>query len=272
MSKEVAKKDNNLPAGMSEEMLQKLKEGSGEGEGPQFNFIPQIEVDNSTEVKTVDGEEVEVLCQPRWKITKMIEGERVTEPYHPSFGGVVLVIRYQVMKSYEPKEKQTLPWFYSNEFSAGAFRSNEVIHLKFEDEEVKDLTYQEIKAQYAGKYTLFASVYIWTDGAVHKLRLKKSNLTALWTYLKNFKGKDSVSAHPTVFGTIRKKEPKPYNTAEFKIAEDAPEIDWANIVKTQEELNSLFDSQSQQIIDAVGGDIVEEGLIEDIKVDDIPFN
>lgn len=266
----LATTNSNLPAGISAEMAARLKEGTGQIEN-DYKFLPLIEIDNSTEKKEIDGNEEDILCQPRWKITKKVDGELVTTPYEKSFGGIVLVIKYRVQKKYEPADKQTLPFFYSHEFSPSVFQDGSQITINFEDKTTETFTYKEFKAKYAEKYVLIATVYIWHNNEIVRLKLKKSALSAFWDYLKAFKGKDSVSLHGTIFGARREKEPKPYNTAEFKVAEEMPAVDWNAVITAQDEINTAFNAKLQQILSTFGGEVVDEEDEEEIKVADVSF-
>lgn len=267
-------KDSNLPAGMSEELAAKLRAGSGETQG-NYPFLPILEIDNSSVEKEVDGETVEVLCQPQWKKTTLVDGEKKVEPYAKGWGGIVLLIKYQVQKKYEPKDKATIPFFYSNEFSTGAFRDvSELITLKFPGTEQEDelLNYQQFKGKYAGKYTLWATVYVWHNKEVVRVRLKTSSLSRFWDYLKLFKGKNSVSLNGTIFDAERIKEPKPHNRAEFRIAKELPpsSTNWEEIAQAQDDLNLLFSKSIQGILETFGGEVVDAE--EEISVEDVPFN
>lgn len=262
---------SNLPVGVNEDILKQLKEGSGESTR-SFAFVPVLQIDNTQDTKVIDGNEEEVLCQPRWKLTEKVEEELVTKPFEKGFLGVILSIRYRVTKKYE--KTSTMPFFYSQEFSPAAFQDGSQINLKFMDEgkTTDSLTYKEIKVQYAEKYTLTAILYVWYDNSVKKVKVHGVAMSALWDYLKLFKGKDSVSAHVTAFGTKRVKEPKPYNTIDLSISTDEGiVVDWQAILEAQKELNVIFNSYVNKVLEAVGGEVIAEEDNEEIKVDQIPF-
>lgn len=269
--KTLATTGSNLPAGVNEDILKQLKEGSGESTR-SFAFVPVLQVDNLKEDKIIDGNEEQVLCQPRWKLTKKVEEELVTEPFEKGFLGVILSIRYQVTKKYE--KTSTMPFFYSQEFSPAAFQDGSKINLKFMDEgkTTDSLTYKEIKVQYAEKYTLTSILYVWHDNSVKKIKIHGAAMSALWDYLKLFKGKDSVSAHVTAFGTKRVKLPQPYNTVDLSISEDtAIVVDWQAILEAQKELNTIFNSYVNKVLEAMGGEVVAEEDNDEIRVENVPM-
>lgn len=270
MSNEITTTNNNQIALPQEEILAKLKEGSDEAVNvSNYPFIPILEIDNTKELKTVDGEEVEVLCKPRWRMTTKEEGELVKTPYSEKFGAVVLKVRYAVSKKYDPKS--TEPNFYSSEFSPACFSSEEEkISLKNDNGDVIKLSYAEFKEQYKDKYKLVLVLYIWHQEQVMKVKLKGASMSVFWNFQKKFKGKDSICAHVISFGAIRETKPLAHNKAVFEIIDPAtiPEgkVDFVKVLEVQTELNETFEKfkekeetiQAELIEESIEGEIVPE--------------
>lgn len=255
---------------VQEELKAKIQENSGEGQLVDFDFTPVITIDNSSEEKEVDGEMVDVRVKPRFKMqTGMEEGQ--SELMESEFNGVMVKLKYFVTKKYEPKP--SIPFFYSQEFSSGIFTNGGVFSIKHKVEDGEDkietLTYKEFKEAYADMYKLNAVVYFLLDEQLVKIRLKGAAMSTLWDYLKKFKAKDdSMSFHNTVFTAIRKKEPQPYNALELKV-DDSKAVDLEEVLRIQD---TLADKKENELAKAIGGQVINEGTAEDIKVEDIPFN
>jgi len=261
-------KEKDKALSVQDELRNKIQENSGEGEMPDFAFIPVINIDNSSEEKKVDGEDVDVRCKARFVMqTGMEEGQE--EIIGDKFQGVVAKVKYFVTKRYEPKP--TIPFFFSEEFESSIFNNGATFNIKHKieggEDEIEELSYQEFKEKFAGLYKLNAILYILRDEQLVKVRLKGSALSELWNYLKKFNAKDdSVSFHETVFTCIRKKEPQPYNTLALSAGDDK-KVDLAEVAKTQDQL-----IPKSNLVKALGGRVINsDESDDDIKVESIPF-
>lgn len=257
---------NNQVALTQEEILAKLKEGSDEAVNvSNYPFIPILEIDNSKEVKQVDGEDVEILCKPRWKMTTKENGELVKTPYSEKFGAVVLKVRYGVSKKYDPNSKE--PNFYSTEFSPACFSSEEEkITLKLEEGESIKMSYKDFKQKYQDKYKLTMVLYVWHQEQIMKVKLKGASMSAFWDFQKKFKGKDSVCAHVISFGSKRENKPLAHNKAELSIIDPAtiPEgkVDFIKILEVQTELNSAFEKFKEKE-ETIQAELIEATIDEE---------
>ena len=247
---------------VQDELKAKIQANSGEGEMPEFDFTPVITVDNSSEEKEIDGEKVDVRCKPRFSMQTGMEADQ-KEVLGESFSGVIAKIKYFVTKKWEPTS--TIPFFFSEEFESGVFLNGLPFRIRHKNEggqdEIESIDYQSFKKKFAGMYKLNAILYTIKDDQLVKIRLKGSAMSEMWTYLKIFKAKDdSVSFHNTLFTTIRKKEPQPYNALVLAV-DTTSEPDLKKVIELQE----LLEPKEK----AISGAIIEAS--EEISVNEVPF-
>lgn len=269
-------------ATVDKDMLAKLREGSGESTSTR-QFVPIIQVDNrKVPEKLSSGRETEVLCEPRWKrLDKDENGNYVTTELKP-FGGAVLKIMWQVdnQGKWDPAAGKMVsngaPFFTSQLFNPSVFFGQGLVNIRYaEDGRTEAMTYKELKGMYPEMFKLTGWMFVLYNGEVIRVKVTGASRSALFDYLKVFKANDSISAHPTVFGVEYVEKPQPHNRAKFSVATD-PDIqfDINKVLEYQTEINKMFSSASHKVMEAMGGEVVEEGVVEEdneIKVAAIPF-
>jgi len=267
-------------ATVDKDVLAKLREGSGENT-PQRPFIPIIQVDNrKVAEKLSSGRETEVLCEPRWKrLDKDENGEYVTTELKP-FGGVVLKIMWQVNNQgkWDAASGRMVPngapYFTSQLFNPSVFFGNGLVNIRYtEDGRTESMTYKELKGMYPEMFKLTGWMFVLYNNEVVRVKVTGASRSSLFDYLKVFKANDSISAHPTVFGVEFVEKPQPHNRAKFEVATD-PDVpfDINKVLEAQTQINEMFNSSTHKVMEAMGGEVVEEGVVEEeIKVDAIPF-
>lgn len=266
---------------VDKDKLAALREGSGESNA-QRPFIPILQVDNTKELtKLPDGREVDALCDPRWKRVDRDESGEYKTTTLKSFGGVVLKIMWQVANNgkWDPAQGKMVsngaPFFSSSLFNPSVFLGHGLVNIKYADSDnVEAISYRDLKVKYPELFKLTGWMFVLHNNEVVRLKITGASRGPLFDYLKTFKANDSISAHPTVFAAEYIDKPQPHNKAKFSIATDpgAP-YDIDQVLKYQDEINSLFNSAAQQLAESMGGEVIEDSVIEDeIKVEDVKFD
>lgn len=269
--------EKTLAVKPTEDLIVKLREGSGEGGAQSFPFVPLIKVDNSKEMtKLADGREQEVLCPKRW-VRADKKGDDYVNTNIDGFGGVILVEKWFAYNKgkYNPATKtyddNGTPTFKSKMFSPEVFFGKKIMTIKYEDGgSIEQMTYPEFKAKFTPNYKIECTLFVWYNNEVVRVKLAGASKGAIFDYKKLFKSNDSISAHKTAFEVMYESKPQPHNKALLKIADDVDiDIDWNDIVLAQAEINKMF--AADKLIETTGGEVIEEVEADEIKVDEIPF-
>lgn len=274
-------KEKKEIAVVDKDKLAALREGSGESNS-QRPFIPILQVDNTKELtKLPDGREVDTLCEPRWKRLDRDESGEYKTTHIKSFGGVVLKVMWQVANDgkWDPSQNKMVsngaPYFTSSLFNPSVFLGHGLVNIRYSnDGRVESMSYRDLKATYPELFKLTGWMFVLHNNEVVRLKITGASRGPLFDYLKSFRANDSVSAHPTVFAAEYADKPQPHNRAKFSIATDpgAP-FDIDQVLKYQQEINSLFNSAVNQVVESLGGEVIGKvEAEEEIKVEDIKFD
>lgn len=286
-------KSKELVAKPSEDTLAKLREGSGENSGNELPFVPLIVVDNTMIKETLaSGAEAEVLCPGRYKRTDKVDGEYVTSTID-SFTGIVLVMKWQLSNKGKWDDAtgkyvdNGAPMFSTRLLPPDVMFGHRLFTVKYANGEKEQFLYPEFKEKFSvvdGKnpdgsekrkslYTLEAIWFVkLLNGEIVRVKFRGASRAPLFEkngYLNSFKKGDSISAHKTLFTTKYEAKPRPHNLTVLELNDDEPTpVDWSQVVADQMEINRLFNGAIEEIADALGGEVVEDEVID---VDAIPF-
>lgn len=253
---------NDLIVKPDNDVLAKLRQGSGEGSGIDYPFVPLITIDNQKVKEDVNGREVDVLCEPRYQRLDKI-GEDFLRSYMDEFKGVVLVVKWQVYNkgAWDATTNSYVdngaPQFASRLFSPEVLFGHKTLTIKYKDSgETEELTYPELKAKFSTidgtnpdgspkKKSLFkleCTMFVKVGDEIVRVKFKGASRGAVFDY--KFKSGDSISAHQTRFFAEYNDKPQPHNISKLEVADDG-DIDWAQIVADQEEINKLFTPKTE---------------------------
>lgn len=263
---------------VNQDLITALRENSGEGNGNNYPFVPLIKVDNSKEETEVNGRMTKVLCAPQLRRTDKVGEEYKNTPI-PNFGGVILLVKWQVFNrgNWDANKKEYVandaPFFTSRFFDPVCLFGKKEIDIKLTDTgEILSMTYPDIKAKFGKNFKLVGTIYVLFGNEVVRVVVAGSSRGALFDLLKLIKQNDSVSAHKVVFGAKYVSDVEnPYNTLTIDIKDDvANPIDFARVIECQKQLKELFGSQkAEEIAEIVEGEVMSE---DDIKVENIKFD
>lgn len=288
-----------------QQALAELREGSGEGDGMSYTFIPEIKIDNNKTEMDINGRNVPVLNAPMW-LEKVETGERDQdgqviykwEPLLPEINAIVLKVQYQVKEKWDQKAKDAtgigykFPFFYSRPFDST--QSKLPINIYSQQEIIASLSYDDLKysqdERFKGNYDLVMIIWLWCeDNTLRVIKNKGSIRGAMFEYFNKFRKPDTMSAHWTKFKAVMTTNAAglTYNGVELSVNNDIPVELSFNLAK-QKELNATLDAIKAQIgqrdeeiaqkkaDEQINSMLVEAPAdtkkVEDIAVSDVPFN
>lgn len=147
------------------------------------------------------------------------------------------------------------PMFYSSLFSPEVLFGKKTLDIKIKNDTgestIETMTYPELKAKYSTKegdklktlFKLQCTIFTKIGDELVRVRFKGASRSAIFDYLKSFKGQDSISAHNTNFSAVCVTEvANPFNKSVLKVDDNKLfEVDWNKVVEMQAGVNKIFE-------------------------------
>ncbi len=268
-------------------LLDEARNATGESNRGNYLDVTEIQVNNFSEEKEVNGEMVTPRPDKTFVTKNKDEaGNWITTPVAEELKGVMLKVRFRLESKYGTPE-----WFRSNEFSDFSFdrvtvktgnaSGNKILFSGFYADAKEQLKMTTKKGEIVKAFDLIALVYTIINGEIVKIKQKIGKDAPLFAYTQSFGKDSSFLAFETVY-SLNWKEVTP--TVKFwELGYSRGEkSDLGENLKTVKEINEIFASMDQkmsapiqekasEILDGPGVEDFSQPDAEDIKVSDIPF-
>jgi len=278
------------------ELIQRVKEASGESRGMRMPYIPTITINNKSETKQVevDGKKQEVKIPPKVGFNIRIKNG---DSYETKFFGekleaVVLKERYKISSKYQ---KNPAPGenFYSFEFD----KWDEPVKVmnSINKNVIAEAPYKELKKRFETNevdsrgnnkksFDTLLVLYIDINDEPHRFQWKMTTDNGWFDYRKGFGDADTYVAYKTKFN-LKKKDTGgvSYYYVEY---EKGDPVDLAKEVEMQKSLQKLFSAQKSMSSnsDSIEGEVISTDSLpkntitpkdpqdgDEVDVDSIPF-